>query len=183
MSVNRKNTQQIQRTIRVPMLLFVTLFFSHIAWGKILNGKATRIVDGDTFDMVDIRRQKHRIRFTATDCPEKKQGRFGAAATKRLNQLLSGKTIRVNWDKRDFARRTVGLVFDGATDVGLELVREGHCAYYREYAGEISVAERGAYDQAETEARAAQRGIWSVANPVMPWDFRKNERRGKKKRK
>ena len=164
------------------MLLFVTLLFSHIAWGKILNGEATHVVDGDTFEMVDIRRQKHRIRFTATDCPEKNQGRSGATATKRLKQLLSGKTIRVNWDKKDFARRTIGLVFDGYTDVGLTLVREGHCAYYREFAGEISVAERGAYDQAETEARAAQRGIWGAANPVMPWEFRKMERRGKKKK-
>jgi hypothetical protein len=42
-----------------------------------------------------------------------------------------------------------------------------------EFTGKVVGVSDGAMAAAETKARAAKAGIWSMANPAPPWDFRR----------
>jgi endonuclease YncB( thermonuclease family) len=84
--------------------------------------------------------------------------------------------VEVRCIKRDRYGRDVCSVYVSARDVGLEQVRSGLAWWYRGYAREQAVDERRAYEAAEQEARAAQRGLWRDAGPVPPWDWRRQGR-------
>jgi len=51
---------------------------------------------------------------------------------------------------------------------------ETGCAWhYKKYANEQTEGDRAQYANAEERARTARRGLWSIANPVPPWEWRK----------
>ncbi|NCC23392.1 MAG: nuclease [Alphaproteobacteria bacterium] len=136
-----------------------------------LDGKVVRILDGDTVEVLDARKRTHRVRLAGIDAPESKQP-FGAKAKRALSSRVGGKTLTVDWHKRDRYDRLVGkLMFDGA-DVNLALVRAGYAWWYREYAGEQSPSDRRLYEAAEKAARRDGVGLWSDPRPIAPWDWR-----------
>jgi len=51
-------------------------------------------------------------------------------------------------------------------DLSLELVKAGMAWHYRKYSDDPVLAA------AEKKARAARLGLWSMPNPVPPWEFR-----------
>ena len=111
------------------------------------------------------------MRLAGIDAPESKQP-FGAKAKRALSSRVGGKTLTVDWHKRDRYDRLVGkLMFDGA-DVNLALVRAGYAWWYREYAGEQSPSDRRLYEAAEKAARRDGVGLWSDPRPIAPWDWR-----------
>lgn len=54
-------------------------------------------------------------------------------------------------------------------------MKAGLAWHYKQYANEQSAKDRREYAQAEAEARNAKRGLWSIASPVAPWDYRNGE--------
>ena len=48
--------------------------------------------------------------------------------------------------------------------------------WYSYYAKQQSAEDRGRYESAEDEANARDRGLWSVPDPVNPYDWRKGRR-------
>jgi endonuclease YncB( thermonuclease family) len=64
------------------------------------------------------------------------------------------------------------VLVDGV-DVGLEQVRRGYAWHYVKYANEQPAQARLAYAQAEERARAQRVGLWAVAVPIAPWDYRR----------
>ncbi len=66
----------------------------------------TRVIDGDTFL---TKSRKHPIRLANVDAPEKQQ-KGGAAATKRLRNLIQGKRVEVETVARDKYGRAVAKV-------------------------------------------------------------------------
>jgi Domain of unknown function (DUF4113)/Staphylococcal nuclease homologue len=43
----------------------------------------------------------------------------------------------------------------------------GYAWYYRQYAADVPVENRAAYERAEAEARSAKRGLWEQPNPLL----------------
>lgn len=155
----------------LPALLVLTLPISPQTHADSLDGKVVRILDGDTVEVLDARKRTHRVRLAGIDAPESKQP-FGAKAKRALSSLVGGKTLTVDWHKRDRYDRLVGkLMLDGA-DVNLALVRAGYAWWYREYAGEQSPSDRRLYEAAEKAARRDGVGLWSDPRPIAPWDWR-----------
>jgi hypothetical protein len=70
-----------------------------------------------------------------------------------------------------FLLATSKVLLDGR-DVCLEQVRSGMAWHYKYYQAEQSPEDRKLYTDAEVEARATRRGLWTDANPTPPWDFR-----------
>ena len=56
-------------------------------------------------------------------------------------------------------------------DINEEMVRAGLAWWYRQYAHDDQ-----ALSDAENEARSARRGLWQDADPVPPWDWRRQRR-------
>ena len=136
-----------------------------VGFARTLTGTVVGVTDGDTV-VVRAGEETLTVRLHGIDAPEAKQP-FGARAKQELSELVFKKAVRVEIMSRDRYGRQVGRVFVGKTDVNLELVRRGLAWWYREYArGDRELAE------AEAEARADRRGLWSDPEPMPPWQTR-----------
>ena len=125
----------------------------------------TRVADGDTITVLDSSNNQHKIRLQGIDAPEKGQA-FGKASGRFLSGLVAGREVRVAWTKLDRYGRILGTVFVDGKDVNLEMLKAGLAWHYKKY------DSTPAYAQAESEARAAKRGLWADTNPIPPEQFR-----------
>lgn len=131
-------------------------------------GTVTRVCDGDTIWVCDgIARRK--IRLDRIDAPESSQP-FGNESATHLKSLIDGKDVRVEYKSTDRYGRILGIVLLGETDINLLMVREGFAWHYRHF------DKTPSYSAAESEARAAKRGIWAETAPVTPHEWRKRKR-------
>ena len=134
-----------------------------------LVGRVVKVSDGDTITILDSSKTQHKIRLHGIDAPEKKQA-FGTASRKFLAGLVANREVRVAWSKRDRYQRILGTVFVDGKDVNLEMLKVGMAWHYKKY------DSTPAYAQAQSEARAAKRGLWQDKNPIEPEAVRKAKR-------
>jgi endonuclease YncB( thermonuclease family) len=150
----------------VLWLVFVPL----LAAAEPFTGKVVGISDGDTLSV--LREGKAvKVRLHGVDTPEKAQA-FGTQARKFTSDLAFQQTVTVEVHTTDRYSRLVGEVLlpDGRS-LNQELVRAGMAWWYRQYA-----PKETALAQLEADARAAKRGLWADAQPVPPWEWRKQPR-------
>ena len=164
----------------------ISLFLYSPALADTLLGKVVKIADGDTVTIVDASGEKHRIRLAGIDAPEKNQP-HGDASTQGLVALVSGKTVTIEYEKRDRYKRIVGKVLvDPPSDVvcmaidcvkkidaGLEQIKAGLAWHYKYYQMEQSEKDRRLYSEAELEARRKPIGLWKDEEPMAPWAWRR----------
>ena len=155
------------------LLLSFSLFAEEIA------GRVVDVTDGDTIvvlatggtrSVASAAPVQHKIRLQGIDAPEKKQA-FGNASRKFLTGLVANREVRVTYTKRDRYQRILGTVFVDGRDVNLEMLKAGMAWHYKKY------DSTPAYAKAESEARAARRGLWQDKDPTPPESFRKSKRR------
>jgi endonuclease YncB( thermonuclease family) len=135
------------------------------------SGRVVNIEDGDTIIVLAATNQSNKIRLQGIDAPEGGQA-FGNRSQQNLSDLIFNRDVTVEWSKRDRYGRKVGKVLLDGSDVCLEQIKSGMAWHYKYYQSEQSNEDRELYTNAETEARATRRGLWSDANPIPPWDFR-----------
>ena len=112
----------------------------------------------------------HGIRLFGIDTPEWDQP-HGSAAREALARLVDGRNVAVVTVETDDYGRTVGTVYLGDTNINLAMIEAGHAWWYRRYAPyERYLAA------AEERARRQGRGLWSGADPVPPWNWRRSRR-------
>lgn len=142
-----------------------------------IQGRVVGIADGNTLTVLDATNTQHRIRLQGIDAPESRQA-FGARSRENLSALVFNHQVTVEYNSRDRYQRILGKVTVEGRDVNLEQLRAGFAWLYRQYADQLSAADRIAYDQAEQSARQARRGLWADENPTPPWDYRRAGRAG-----
>lgn len=152
------------------LLVVLALLCGH-SHAKTLTGVVVGVADGDTITVLDAERQQHKIRLAGIDAPEKKQA-FGQKSKASLSSMVFGKTVTVEWTKRDRYRRIIGVVLVNGVDSNLEQVKAGMAWWYRQYAKEQTAPQRAAYEAAENQAKVGRVGLWVDANPMAPWEFR-----------
>ena len=129
--------------------------------------------DGDTM-RINYQGETVTVRLACIDAPETDQTPWGPAATDRLRQLTPrDSTIQFRQADIDRFGRTVAEIYAGGQNVNLQLVQEGYAVVYTQFLR--SCPETGsALQAAEAQARQQRLNFWSQPNPVMPWDFRRN---------
>ena len=129
--------------------------------------------DGDTM-RINYQGQTVTVRLACIDAPETAQAPWGTSATERLRQLTpQNSTIQFREADTDRYGRTVAEVYANGQNVNLQLVQEGHAVVYTQFLR--SCPETGsALQTAEAQARQQRLNFWSQPDPVMPWDFRRN---------
>ncbi len=125
--------------------------------------EAATVFDGDTFQT----RAGEKVRLLGINTPEVARGKepgqtLGKKAKQRLQQLISGKTVRMQFDadKKDRYGRTLAHIFlRNGTWINEQLLREGMAHVYT-----FTPNFRWAATllRAEIEARSAKRGIWNT---------------------
>ena len=133
--------------------------------GEVLNGRVVRVADGDTITVLDAANAQHKIRFNGIDAPESHQA-FGQKSKQHLSDYVAGKNVTVTWKSKDKYGRILGTVWLGSTDINLQMLRDGYAWHYKRFDSNPT------YAAAESEARAARRGLWSDPHPIPPEQFR-----------
>lgn len=121
--------------------------------------RVLRVVDGDT---IVVEGGEH-VRYLGVDAPET-QGTpecYGREATERNRQLVEGKRVRLESDRRDRDRygRLLRWVWVDGTLVNEQLIREGYATVYR---NEPTAKYMDRLLAAEAEARSRGAGLWSA---------------------
>ena len=130
-----------------------------------ITGKVIRILDGDTFELLDNQHVIWRIRLTHIDAPEKKQA-FGAASKQCLADLIFNREVRVEYASHDRNGRILGLVYQGTRCINLVMVEQGYAWHYKRFSSDPRFAK------AEQKARKLKIGLWKTFLPTPPWEYR-----------
>ena len=138
---------------------------------SVIEGKVVKVSDGDTITVLDKDNKQHKIRFQGIDAPESKQD-FGQVSKENLANMIFGKQVKVVWSKIDKYGRTVGKVLLDGRDINIEQIKAGLAWHYKAYEKEQPAEDRVTYAAAESEARAAKRGLWQDPNPTPPGEWR-----------
>ena len=131
-----------------------------------LPGKVTRVVDGDTLDVL-LDSGRIRVRLHGVDAPERDQP-GGREASQWLQQRLMNHAVQLEPVSQDRYDRMVAIVHAEAGVVNEDLLRAGRAWAYRHYLRRIDRH----YCDLEAGARAARFGLWTEAMPHAPWQHR-----------
>lgn len=135
-----------------------------------LKGKAVRILDGDTFEILVNGNVTYKIRMADIDAPEKGQD-FGMVSKQALASLLMHKPLTLVYDALDRNQRIIGHVYIQNEHINLKMVELGMAWHFKKYSNDNTIAK------AELIARNHHLGLWSQLNPTAPWDYRKMKRK------
>lgn len=139
--------------------------------GPVLAGKVTRIIDGDTIDVL-LSSGRIRVRLHGVDAPERNQP-GGSAASAWLTQQLGNKPVQLEPVSQDQYDRMVAVVLREDRNINRELVQAGHAWAYRRY---MRRSERELC-ALEERARRERAGLWAAAARA-PWEFRATNGKG-----
>lgn len=158
------------KAVVVWFLLLLLPALSFAANGETIDGKVMRVKDGDTVVVVPAEGGEFFVcRLYGIDAPEGKQS-HGEESTKALKQLVLGQQVEVRTKGRDQYGRKICFIQKGELDVNVEMIRQGYAWAFRKY---LNAPYTSAYVSAEAEAKTNKRGLWQLANPVPPWEYRK----------
>lgn len=138
--------------------------------GETLTGVATRIVDGDTYEVRTSDGASVTVRLFGVDAPESGQP-YGSDATRAARRYLSDARIRVRVRETGTYGRTIARVHVQGRSLAELLVRDGLAWHSDRYAPNETELAR-----LERQARNANHGLWAEAQPIPPWDWRDGER-------
>lgn len=156
---------------RLVLLVVLATSFSHL-WAGTLSGRVVGVSDGDTITVLDASRQQYKVRLQGIDAPESRQA-FGNVSKRGLSDLVAGQQVDVQYQKEDRYGRLLGVVFVGGQDVNLAMVSRGLAWHYTFYQRDQSILDRQRYALAQQQAQQAGIGLWRDAQPIPPWDFRR----------
>ena len=87
-----------------------------------------------------------------------------------LDKYIAGKTVTVQYQKKDKYKRILGTIYYNNKDINLQQVKDGYAWVYKKYSNNQT------YYKEETKAKESKKGLWIEKNPVAPWEFRKQKR-------
>jgi len=134
-----------------------------------ISGKVVSVTDGDTITVLDSSNTQHKIRIYGVDCPESHQD-YGQKAKQFTSDLVFGKTVEVKVMDTDRYGRTVGIVNIGSKSLNAELIINGMAWFYGQYCKTSFCSQ---WNQYQEEAISRKIGLWSIQNPIPPWEFRR----------
>ena len=145
---------------------------------RTVEGKVTRVDDGDFVTIVARSGETLQVRLYGIDTPEIRRDAepaqpYGETAKQVLTGMILGKTVKVEiWDI-DLDRRTLGIVYLDGRNINKEMLLMGMA-----WASHLHISTPHTYEffKAEKRARETRRGLWKDENPVPPWKFRANRR-------
>lgn len=124
--------------------------------------RIVKVTDGDTI-RVRIKGTSTPVRLIGLNAPEINPRQcYGTQATTRMKQLTTGGLVYITSDStqgnRDRYNRLLRHVYTpSGTSIGLKMIDGG---YAREYTYKRAYAGQASHRRAQTNAKAAKRGLW-----------------------
>ena len=138
-----------------------------------LTSSVSQVLDGDSILISLPTGEQTQLRLACVGSMEFDQ-KGGIEALNHLENLVSpGDTLEVENLSEDRFSRIIGTAkTQNGTDLGLEMVSQGHAVPYYFYLNECPNAD--AILAAEQEAKDNDRGIWGSGTKYFPWVFRRS---------
>lgn len=146
-------------------LILILSFLLFAVQNEKFTAKVIGVTDGDTIVVLTDENKQVKIRLEGIDCPETKQD-FGTKAKQATVDMCFQKTVRVEQSGTDIYGRMLAFVYVDDVCVNKELIKNGMAWHYKKYNKDQELAKL------EIEAREKGIGLWSMKDPVAPWDFR-----------
>ncbi len=134
---------------------------------KSAQGEVVSVYDGDTCTLL-VGKNQYKIRLEGIDTPEMDQA-FGKRAKQALSAYIFGKQVTAQLSGKDRYERYLGTILMDGRNVNLQMVKDGCAWHYKKYSSDEVLA------QAESDARAARRGLWEDGDAMAPWDWRNKD--------
>ena len=157
-------------------LFSLAIMLSASTYADVLTGRVVGVADGDTVTVLDDSRQQYKIRLMGIDAPEKKMP-FGNRSKQALSELVFDRQVQIEYSKNDKYGRIVGKIIVGGVDANLAQIKAGMAWHYKQYQREQTEGDRIAYALAEDDAKVTKRGLWKDADPMPPWEWRKQQKK------
>lgn len=150
---------------------FIVLMCASAAFSQFkFKGEVIQIVDGKTV-VIDMGQGKNlTAELQGVEVPEPEQ-QLHQTVKDHLKNLLIGRQVEFNAREMTLLKTKGQLVSDGV-DISQQLLRDG-AAWYA--GGADKSGYEAAYKNAEAQARAEQRGVWSIKNLKPAWEFRQEK--------
>lgn len=141
---------------------------------KSFAGKVTRVIDGDTVEVLcsifhkgKMVQTSHKVRLHGIDSPEREQA-YGRQAKEFVSGQCFGQQIKViNHGKDKYGRVLGTVILSNGKNLNQEIVKAGFAWHYRRY------SKNSTLQAMEDQARRQNRGLWQDRNPVPPWKYRR----------
>ncbi len=171
----------------IILLVSIEIFTKSFPLCKYVNIEIFKIIDGDTISiLLDYSISSHtdgkiiciqkkieeKIRLFGIDCPEPDQ-LYGKEAKQYLSKLIKNKKVDINEIDRDYYCRPVALIYNKNVCVNEELIKNGLAWVYPKYCKKDFCKEWEKYQEI---AKKKKLGLWSLKNPIPPWEFRRKKR-------
>jgi micrococcal nuclease len=147
-------------------LCLFSLFFQAQAQQKTALLAVTKVVDGDTFWVINSRGEEEKIRLIGVNTPESRNtGRtkiqyFGKESTAFAKNTLTGKRVRLEYDvqRSDRYKRTLAYVYlENGTFFNALLLQEGY-AQVATYPPNVKYQNQ--FIKLQKRARDQKKGLW-----------------------
>lgn len=140
-------------------LVVAIVFALWAAWhtSRVKRLKIIVVIDGDTYEAVNTRGKKYRLRIRGCDCPESDQP-LGAWVTGSVHELIHGQWLSVRFYGRDVYRRHLVTIKLDGRDLTQMLLRRG-----------LAFPMPGKLSPSSVYARFNRLGVWRPSSRVMPW--------------
>ncbi|ENK1724480.1 thermonuclease family protein [Campylobacter upsaliensis] len=141
---------------------------------KELTGKVSRVIDGDTIELLAKTSKtnpynhiaKLKIRLYGIDAPELKQA-YGKEAKEFLSALVLKQEVSLIIENKDKYDRFVGTLFLKGQDINKEMVKNGYAHAYESFSKK--------YLAEQADAKMFKLGLWQDEKAVKPSEFRKQQ--------
>lgn len=141
--------------------------------GKELTGKVSKVIDGDTIELLAKENPynhitKLKIRLYGIDALELKQA-YGKEAKEYLSALILKQEVSLIIENKDKYDRFVGTLFLKGQDINKEMVKNGYAHAYESFSNK--------YLAEQANAKIFKLGLWQDERVMSPSEFRmlKNE--------
>jgi micrococcal nuclease len=170
----------MRRLLAICALVLLAASDSHAA--RVVEGVVRAVYDGDTILLVTREDSRLKTRLYGIDAPETakpdRPGQpFGETAKKALLAKILWKKVSAEIVDIDQYQRAVAVIRYAGRDINREMVAEGMAWAYRQY---LLAPYASVYLDAENRARSQRAGLWRDANPLPPWEFRRELRGGQR---
>jgi micrococcal nuclease len=142
-----------------------------IYYSETIRGKTTKVLDGDTIDVITDQQKMVRIRLDSIDAPEKSQP-FGQKSKDTLESWIGDQDVKVDVKSKDKYGRMIGVVYLEDVNINRALVQKGLAFAFEPFLKDQEILK------IQEQAKSSHIGVWSIPESelVKPWDYRKNNK-------
>jgi len=151
--------------MKTTLYAILFLLAATAAEARTIQGKVTRVIDGNTLEFLSSEGEQYTILLYGIDCPELTQA-FGDEARICLEKLSLNKSATVTITGKDRSGNSVAEVkINGKSDPRIQLLKEG-LAWTSEKGADTNLESYRAVSQSK------KKGLWKDENPTPPWTHR-----------